>query len=451
MCSTSSAWLPPFSVYVDDVWRYIGFNSPQSIMIVMIMIAVIDFTLEKLSMLPYSGRKVFDSGSKFFMKFVMLALCALLVMASTSGVVGVHAQETHSVTLTPVADANVSPWFPDKNFGGDGALWIDYRPGEQKGALTYLMFNLSVIPRFAVINSATLSLYLTEGGGWPPRPVRIGAHYCSNTAWKESEVAWSSSPYFLQVPTSISVAEWIITPSITELKEGRYSWDITRDLKNAVQMGMLTEVLKVEDTDLSVYASFYSKEADFQPKLIVDYAAATAKISASGLPPTLSTNVYLDGSKAGTLSKGESKTFEFEEGTYHTIKIDGYVSGSTGVRYYCPSNSWTFSSTGSKEFSYTTQYYLTVKTEYGSSKGEGWYDAGSKATISAASSGGGYVFSGWTGDLTSPDAASTVIMDKPKTVTATWKVSYIISNAILTNFIAIVGALLLVLVMREEY
>ena len=402
-------------------------------------------------MLPYSGRKVFDSGSKFFMKFVMLALCALLVMASTSGVVGVHAQETHSITLTPVADANVSPWFPDKNFGVGGTLWIDYRPGELKGALAYLMFNLSVIPRFAVINSAILSLYLTEGGGWPPRPVRIGAHYCSNTAWREFEIVWSSSPHFLQIPTSISVAEWIITPGIIKLKEGRYSWDITRDLKNAVQMGMLTEVLKVEDTDLSVYASFYSKEAYFQPKLVVDYAVAAAKISVLGIPPTISTNVYLDDSKAETLSKGESKTFEFEEGTYHTIKIDNYVSGSTGVRYYCPSNSWTFSSTGSKEFSYTTQYYLTVKSEYGSSKGEGWYDACSKATISVASSRDVYVFSGWTGDLTSSDAVSTVVMDKPKTVIATWKVVSIVSNAILANFIAIVGALLLVSVMRDEY
>jgi len=105
---------------------------------------------------------------------------------------------------------------------------------------------------------------------------------------------------------------------------------------------------------------------------------------------------------------------------------------------------------------YKTQHYLTVKSEYGSPVGEGWYDAGSNATISIESQiptsdwsgalGGKYVFSGWTGDLTSSDASTTIVVDKSKTVTATWRADYTMPYTILGLTVAIAGVLLFILI-----
>jgi hypothetical protein len=74
---------------------------------------------------------------------------------------------------------------------------------------------------------------------------------------------------------------------------------------------------------------------------------------------------------------------------------------------------------------YSQQYYLTVSSNQGSVSGGGWYDAGSTAQISAStppspSYGISMVFNGWQGDVQSSSQSTTVLMDGPKSVTATW-------------------------------
>jgi len=75
---------------------------------------------------------------------------------------------------------------------------------------------------------------------------------------------------------------------------------------------------------------------------------------------------------------------------------------------------------------YTQQYFLTVSSDQGSVSGGGWYDAGSYAQISAStptspSYGVSMVFNGWQGDIQSTSQSTTVLMDGPKSVTATWR------------------------------
>jgi hypothetical protein len=75
---------------------------------------------------------------------------------------------------------------------------------------------------------------------------------------------------------------------------------------------------------------------------------------------------------------------------------------------------------------YKQQYYLTVSSEQGSVSGEGWYDAGSSVQISAStppnpSYGINMVFNGWQGDLQSSSQSTSVLMDRAKSVTATWR------------------------------
>jgi len=418
-----------------------------------------------------SMRRIPYSSPRFLMNFVILTLCALLVTASTSSLVGVqevHAQKVYNITLNPIADAYICRDDPYNNFGGRDKLEVYYcYPDTSRNKYSYLMFDLKSIPEDSIIESAKLQLYAYlhyyylyyDYHYLHVHPtVRIGAHYCSD--WNESTITWDDHPSFSTPATDIVGIE----------REGWYSWDVTSDTRLAFQTTgkKLTEVVTPEPIIGIRWASFYSRDQTdqlklaYKPKLIINYTLAyySVSVSTSGLPSTSSTNVYVDGVKVDTLSGGSSKTLKLDAKTSHSIKIDDYISGSTGVRYYSQSNSWAFSSTDSKEFSYTTQYYLTMKSEYGSPKGEGWYDAGSTATISINSPlptkdwsgalGGKYVFDRWIGDLTSPDAVSTVTMDKPKTATATWRADYTMPTTILGLAIAIpIAGVTLFILMRK--
>jgi hypothetical protein len=95
---------------------------------------------------------------------------------------------------------------------------------------------------------------------------------------------------------------------------------------------------------------------------------------------------------------------------------------------------------------YKQQYYLTVRTDQGTGYGEGWYDAGSAATIYAStpvstSYGVKMVFNGWQGDIQTGSQSATVLMDGPKTVIASWGTDPTVLN--LTIALGIIAAFLI--------
>ncbi len=80
---------------------------------------------------------------------------------------------------------------------------------------------------------------------------------------------------------------------------------------------------------------------------------------------------------------------------------------------------------------FTAQYYLTVNNSgHGTAGGAGWYNAGSnaQATINPTTvtdGGTRYIFNGWTGNASGAGSPSTnIVMDGPKTATATWTAQY---------------------------
>jgi peptidoglycan/xylan/chitin deacetylase (PgdA/CDA1 family) len=107
-------------------------------------------------------------------------------------------------------------------------------------------------------------------------------------------------------------------------------------------------------------------------------------------------------------------------------------SGWSGTGSVPASGSFTalnFTMNGPSSITWTwnKQYYLTVSSAYGSTGGEGWYDAGSSAYANISSttilgpSGTQYLFVGWSGDASGSSSHSEVIvMNNPKTATATW-------------------------------
>ena len=98
---------------------------------------------------------------------------------------------------------------------------------------------------------------------------------------------------------------------------------------------------------------------------------------------------------------------------------------------------------------YTQQYYLTVSSTQGTVTGQGWYNSGTNAQISATPPpspmfGVNWVFDGWQGSIHSSSQSTTVLMNAPMSVTATWHQDYTTLIITLAAIIAIVavGAIL---------
>jgi len=151
-----------------------------------------------------------------------------------------------------------------------------------------------------------------------------------------------------------------------------------------------------------------------------------------GLPSGIMTNYYVDGSVNGTIQTGDIKTLEFLPGRPHTVSVDLRVSGGNGTRYECRDNLWSFSDAGIPHtFTYKTQYYLDVMSQYGSPSGTGWYDEGTTAyaklavNMTEVSEGVRYVFARWEADASGQNIVSDpIVMDHPKKAVAVWKTQY---------------------------
>jgi hypothetical protein len=135
--------------------------------------------------------------------------------------------------------------------------------------------------------------------------------------------------------------------------------------------------------------------------------------------------------------------FKWIQGSVHTIAINSpIIMTAPGERFVF--DSW---SDGSKDASrsitvsedmiltaiYKKQYLLTIESEFGRVEGAGWYDEGSKATISLSTPeievgpGVRMFFERWTGDVSSSDKVTSIIMNSPKKITATWKRQYLLT------------------------
>ena len=83
---------------------------------------------------------------------------------------------------------------------------------------------------------------------------------------------------------------------------------------------------------------------------------------------------------------------------------------------------------------YKTQYFVEVRSSYGSATGTGWYDQGSTATIAVAATQGtwpiSYTLTDWrvdppTGTLTKTGDSWSLTVDRPYVVEADWNLDYV--------------------------
>jgi hypothetical protein len=139
----------------------------------------------------------------------------------------------------------------------------------------------------------------------------------------------------------------------------------------------------------------------------------------------------------GTIVGAQRNILSFPKDTDHTISVDEYVEGPTGVRYHCAQNSWSFGSAGKHTFNYQTQYELAVNTDPNGvfPTTSEWYDPGSIGKTTAAPetlqgqiSGVKYVFDYWEVDGVNRAGNSTVVaMNGPHSAIAKYTVQYLLT------------------------
>jgi hypothetical protein len=124
-------------------------------------------------------------------------------------------------------------------------------------------------------------------------------------------------------------------------------------------------------------------------------------------------------------------------GSVHDLTILSSLDTGSGMRYVF--TSWndgdtsvsrTISHGGVYTANYKTQHELTIESAYSEPEGQGWYDAGSTATISVTSieePTTRHIFTGWSGDYSGDTATASVIIDSPKAITANWRTDYLLT------------------------
>ncbi|MCJ7516028.1 MAG: hypothetical protein MUO89_08740, partial [Dehalococcoidia bacterium] len=153
-------------------------------------------------------------------------------------------------------------------------------------------------------------------------------------------------------------------------------------------------------------------------------------------------------------------SFSWLSGTTHRFDIPQQVDTGNGTRLVF--SSW---NDGDKSYSrvishggeytaeYRIQYKLTVESPYGSPRGNGWYDSGSKAAFSINPNEGWLIrriFTGWSGDFTGQEAASAVTIDKAKTIKANWQNDYLRLYLLITGLIIVVAGMTAAIVIRKK-
>lgn len=179
---------------------------------------------------------------------------------------------------------------------------------------------------------------------------------------------------------------------------------------------------------------FCSGSSSAQTTFTISPNTYDVSVSTSGVPSQYSSTLQIDGQNQGTIQGSQPKKLSFPIGSTHTIMVDQYVAGATGVRYYASDNSWSVSSADSHTFNYQTQYQFTVATDPSGvtpTTGAGWYPDGQSVQTNqapptvAGPSGTQFAFKNWELDG-APQSGNqlTVTMNMPHTAVAKYSTQY---------------------------
>ena len=165
-----------------------------------------------------------------------------------------------------------------------------------------------------------------------------------------------------------------------------------------------------------------------------------------GIPSSTIVSILVNGTERTNVT-GESWTdFYYAKGSKFNVSLGKNIEESFDTRYEFDSQGLSGSVNPVVWVNYTSQYLLTVNSDFGPTSGGGWYDANSNASISAPATvpapgilallGAQYVLSDWVTD-NGTTVSNSVLMDGPKTVTAI----YTLTIPETTFFVVLIAAI----------
>ncbi len=174
--------------------------------------------------------------------------------------------------LQPLADTHINQWYPDANYGEETVIRV--RSGDIKQSL--LLFDLKAIPQNAVVDEATLEMWVVARSNANILNANI---YTLRRPWKEREATHklAANGQAWEIPGARGGADrnpQLIT-SKTLPASGPVSFDITLAAQQWVHDPNSNQGLIIGGTSPgSVYYSFASREniqESIRPRLIVRY------------------------------------------------------------------------------------------------------------------------------------------------------------------------------------
>ncbi|HXZ98043.1 MAG TPA: zinc ribbon domain-containing protein, partial [Candidatus Acidoferrum sp.] len=176
------------------------------------------------------------------------------------------------------------------------------------------------------------------------------------------------------------------------------------------------------------------------------------------------TQVYLDVSTDPTgVTDVTAPGWYAKDASASIASVPSEVQGTTGTKYVY--TAWTVDGTprGGNGFvvtmdaphnvvaKYDTMFLLTIVSDFGNTRGAGYYKSGETAVFGVDSPVGfgiQHVFVQWSGDYTGNEPQGSITMDGPKTVTAVWTTSYFQLYLIIGAIVAIAVIVSLLVWMR---
>lgn len=180
----------------------------------------------------------------------------------------------HSVTIQASQDSYISSGNPNTNFGGASNLNLGWQNGNQNAMRMLLQWDLSSIPRNAVIQDARYELYQTQVIPVGDRNMDFLAQFMSQS-WSEMAVTWNNANFlggqtlsFGSIPSTFG---WVGGNATDVVK----AWVSGSAPNNGV---MVTGDEIPSNNRMRIFAS---RQGGNAPRLIVNYT-----VNCDNVPPT---------------------------------------------------------------------------------------------------------------------------------------------------------------------
>ena len=199
----------------------------------------------------------------------LILLLTIFLLISGLAVYLANAQTTYTITLYPIADANIDSRYPDTNYGAEteSTLYRGYNRFYIKfnftaTGITTNLPNLRYYLRFYIV---TASIYV---GDYP-------AVYATSNSWSESTITWNTAP-------AANSTTYIVKATSTPPAN---SW-VQLDITNFVIANCMTKtcsfIITFNDITASGSTGYYMKirtkdysDQNYWPHILIQYQALT--------------------------------------------------------------------------------------------------------------------------------------------------------------------------------